>query len=272
MKNLFVRSVAGIALVILIIGGILLSKYTFALIFLLIMIGCLIEFFHFFPASGIHPLAIYSVIIGCFFFLFTFLITSEILSPHYYLLFPVAILFLTGCELYRKKENNISNIATGILGISYIVIPFCLTNYIVFTNGIYYSFPLIFLFVLIWTNDTGAYLVGMSMGKHKLFPRISPKKSWEGLFGGIILTIIISLIFVFIKKDISVFNGILLGILVSVSSVFGDFTESMFKRSFNIKDSGNFIPGHGGFLDRFDSMLFSVPIYLCYIKLSGIEI
>jgi len=272
MKNILVRSITGIALVILIIGGILLSKYTFALLFLFIIIGCLIEFFHFFRTSEIHPLSIYSVIIGGLFFLFTFLITSEILSPLYYLLFPISILFLPGCELFRKKENNISNIATGILGLSYIAIPFCLANYVVFTNGIYNSFPLILLFILIWTNDTGAYLVGMSIGKHKLFPRISPKKSWEGLFGGIILTIIVSLIFVVIRQDLSVFNGILLGILVSVSSVFGDFTESMFKRSFNIKDSGRIIPGHGGLLDRFDSMLFAIPIYLCYIKLSGIGI
>jgi len=179
---------------------------------------------------------------------------------------------LPGCELFRKEENNISNIATGILGLSYIAIPLCLANYVVFTNGIYNSFPLILLFILIWTNDTGAYLVGMSIGKHKLFPRISPKKSWEGLFGGIILTIIVSLIFVVIRQDISVFNGIFIGILVSVSSVFGDFTESMFKRSFNIKDSGRIIPGHGGLLDRFDSMLFAIPIYLCYIKISGIGI
>jgi len=272
MKNILVRSITGIALVIIIIGGILLSEYTFALLFLLIMTGCLIEFFHFFRASETHPLSIYSVIIGGLFFLFTFLITSEILSPLYYLLFPIAILFLPGCELFRKKENNISNIATGFLGLSYIAIPFCLANYVVFTNGIYNSFPLILLFILIWTNDTGAYLVGMSIGKHKLFPRISPKKSWEGLFGGIILTIIVSLIFVVIRQDLSVFNGILLGILVSVSSVFGDFTESMFKRSFNIKDSGRIIPGHGGLLDRFDSMLFAIPIYLCFIKLSGIGI
>jgi len=236
------------------------------------MIGCLIEFFYFFRTSGIHPLTIYSVFIGGLFFLFTFLITSEILSPPYYLLFPVAFLFLPVYELFRKKGNNISNIATGILGLSYIATPFCLSNYVVFINGTYNSFPLILLFILIWTNDTGAYLVGMSMGKHKLFPRISPKKSWEGLIGGIILTILVSLIFVFIKQNISVFNGVLLGILVSVSSVFGDFTESMFKRSFNIKDSGKLIPGHGGFLDRFDSMLFAVPIYLCYIKLFGIGI
>ena len=272
MKNLLVRSVTGIVLVILIIGGILLSEYTFALLFLIIIIGSLVEFFHFFHAAGVHPLAKYSVIIGGLFFLFTFLITSEIISPLYYLLFPVAVLFIPGCELYRKRENNIANIATGILGISYIVIPLCLANYVVFTNGRYNSFPLILLFILIWTNDTGAYLIGMSMGKHKLFPRISPKKSWEGLFGGIILTIIVSLIFVVIRQDISVFNGIFLGILVSVSSVFGDFTESMFKRSFNIKDSGRIIPGHGGLLDRFDSMLFAIPIYLCYIKLFGIGI
>ena len=267
-----VRSITGIALVVLIIGGIFLSKYTFVLLFLLIMIGCLIEFFRFFRTSGIHPLTIYSIIIGAIFFLITFLITSEILSPPYYLLFPIAILFLPGYELFRKGENNISNIATGILGLIYIAIPLCLTNYIVFKNGIYNSFPLILLFILIWTNDTGAYIVGMKLGKHKLFPRISPKKSWEGLLGGIILTILVALIFVPLRQDISVFNGIITGIIVSVSSVFGDFTESMLKRSFNIKDSGQIIPGHGGFLDRFDSLLFAVPVYLCYLKLYGIGI
>jgi len=272
MKNILIRSITGIALVILILGGIYLSKYTFALLFIIIMIGSLSEFFRFFRTSGIHPLTNYSLLIGGLFFLLTFLIASGIISPLYYLLIPVSILFFPGYELFRKSENNIANIATGILGLSYIAIPFCLSNYIVFKNGIYNSFPMIFLFILIWTNDTGAYMVGMSIGKHKLFPRISPKKSWEGLFGGIILTIIVSTIFVIIKQNISVFNGIITGIIVSISSVFGDFAESMLKRSFNIKDSGRIIPGHGGFLDRFDSLLFAVPIYLCYIKLSGIGI
>jgi len=272
MKNLLVRSITGITLVILIIGGIFMSKYTFALLFLLIMVGCLLEFFRFFRTTGSHPLTIYSIIIGALFFIITFLNTSGIIPTLYYLLFPIAILFIPGCELFRKKENKISNIAIGILGLNYIAIPFCLANYVVLTNGIYNSFPLILLFILIWTNDTGAYIVGMNFGKHKLFPQISPKKSWEGLFGGIILTILVSLIFVYLRQDISIFIGITTGLLVSISSVFGDFTESMLKRSFNIKDSGQIIPGHGGFLDRFDSMLFAIPVYLFYLKLSGLGI
>lgn len=272
MKNLLIRSITGIALVILILGGIYLSKYTFALLFLAIMTISLSEFFRFFRTSKIHPLTNFALLIGGLFFILTFLIASGIISPLYYMLFPVSILFFPGYELFRKNENNIENIATSILGLSYIAVPFCLSNYIVFKNGIYNSFPMIFLFILIWTNDTGAYIVGMSIGKHKLFPRISPKKSWEGLFGGIILTIIVSLIIVVPKQNISVFNGIIIGVIVSASSVFGDFAESMLKRSFNIKDSGSIIPGHGGFLDRFDSLLFAIPIYICYINISGIGI
>ena len=272
MKNLLIRSITGITLVILILGGIYLGKYYFALLFLIIMTISLSEFFRFFKNSGIYPLTYSSKLIGGLFFISTFLIASGIISPLYYIIFPVFILFIPGYELFRKSENNISNIATSILGISYIVIPFCLSNYIVFKEGIYNSFPLILLFILIWTNDNGAYIAGMSIGKHKLFPRISPKKSWEGLFGGIILTIIVSLVIMVPKQNVSVINCIILGIIVSVSSVFGDFAESMLKRNFKIKDSGRIIPGHGGFLDRFDSLLFAVPVYLCYIKLSGIGI
>ena len=267
MSNLIKRALAGLVLIILVIGSLLIGSWTFGILFLLIMIGCQFEFYKLTKHAQIHPSKIVGNVLGVLIFTASFAIASGKIDPSVvFILFPVVIFFFI-IELYRKKEKATENIAVGVLGMIYIILPFSLSNFIVFDSGYEYSSKfMIALLVLIWTYDTCAYLFGVTLGKHRLFERISPKKSWEGAVGGAVATICSSLLYIKFIPEISSIHWIVLSTLVVVVSTFGDLSESMIKRQFSIKDSGSLIPGHGGLLDRFDSLLFAAPIFACYLR------
>jgi phosphatidate cytidylyltransferase len=151
------------------------------------------------------------------------------------------------------------------------VIPLALMNYLAFPviNGYGYTRRIILgMLILVWINDTGAYVTGSIFGRHKLFPRISPKKSWEGLAGGTLFTMVAAIWMDRFMGMLSATNWLIIAAIVSVFGVYGDLTESLLKRNANKKDSGNLIPGHGGVLDRFDSVLFVIPIVTVYLALT----
>ncbi|MEG1935302.1 MAG: phosphatidate cytidylyltransferase, partial [Rikenellaceae bacterium] len=156
-------------------------------------------------------------------------------------------------EMYRRNSDPLRSISYEIFAICYTIIPMLL----LFQMS---SALIVALFIMVWSNDVGAYLVGVSCGKHKLWERLSPKKSWEGFFGGVIATIIAAVI-IGINRNESPYIWAATAILVSAAAVYGDLFESMFKRSLKIKDSGNIIPGHGGVLDRFDAIFFAAPVF-----------
>ncbi len=133
--------------------------------------------------------------------------------------------------------------------------------------GVYNPHLLLGFFFLLWTNDTGAYLVGRSIGKHKLWERISPKKTWEGFFGGLILSIIIGYVISLYYPELNYILWIVMAALVSIFGTMGDLVESVFKRSIDAKDSGSILPGHGGILDRFDGVFLSTPFVLVLLQL-----
>jgi len=174
-------------------------------------------------------------------------------------------------ELYNKKEEPFSNIAHSLLPILYVALPFGL---LIFANNEFpnyskeYSAELIlgFYFIL-WTNDTGAYLSGKAFGKHKLFERISPNKTWEGSIGGGALAIGISILMSFVFDSMPIWQWIGIGIIISIFGSMGDLAESLFKRSMGVKDSGKIMPGHGGILDRFDGLLIASPIVFAFLLL-----
>ncbi|MDD2488395.1 MAG: phosphatidate cytidylyltransferase [Bacteroidales bacterium] len=174
-------------------------------------------------------------------------------------------------ELYKNKENPFTNISYTLVAVIYIVIPMGLTNFIVNPTISLNSFtPILLLsvFILAWTNDTFAYLVGVKFGKHRLFERISPKKSWEGFFGGLIATQIVSIIlFKLTNTSLYFYDWMTIGIIISVIGTYGDLVESMFKRQIGVKDSGKILPGHGGILDRFDILFISIPFIFSYLYL-----
>ena len=184
----------------------------------------------------------------------------------------VTIIYLLVAELYLKQEDPIQDWAYTMLAQMYIALPFSLLNVLAFTqtpSGIVSFNTLLPLsvFVFLWVNDTGAYCVGSLIGKHKLFPRISPGKSWEGSIGGAVFVLAAAWAISHFLDDtmLSMPAWLGLGLVVVVFGTWGDLVESLFKRTLGIKDSGNILPGHGGMLDRFDSSLLAIPAAVVYL-------
>lgn len=271
MKKLFTRAITGIVLVLVMLGAIIASKYTFAALFLAILIGGLHEFSNLFKESEVKPNKILSFSVSILLYGISFFVAQHMIKPDYFLIVFPALLVIMGAEMYKKSEKPLENIASSIFSIIYLAVPISLTNFLVFSETVnskaYNPILLIALFAMIWIYDSGAYLVGVSIGKHRLFERISPKKSWEGAIGGTLIVLTASWLLSGFIPEIKVEHWIAISILTVISSTYGDLTESMFKRYFGIKDSGNILPGHGGILDRFDSLFFAAPVVVMYLKL-----
>ncbi|MFZ2287202.1 MAG: phosphatidate cytidylyltransferase, partial [Bacteroidales bacterium] len=182
-------------------------------------------------------------------------------------------------ELFRNAGRPFDSLAHTFFSILYTAVPFSMFPFSAFNHtglepllqmeGIQFS-PgiLIGFFLLLWTNDTGAYLVGSLMGKHRLFERISPKKSWEGFFGGMLLTLLVARLISGWLGVADTTGWMIIAFIVSVAGTLGDLLESMLKRSLGLKDSGTIMPGHGGFLDRFDSVVVAFPLVYLYLAIS----
>ncbi len=186
----------------------------------------------------------------------------------------VTVLYLIISELFTKAPNPINNWAYTMLSQMYIALPYSMINVLAFQSNaagevsFNYLLPLS-LFIFLWVNDTGAYCCGSLLGRHKLFPRVSPGKSWEGSIGGAIFVIIAAAVIGYLvggmEGGYSIPVWIGLGLTVVVFGTLGDLVESLFKRTLGIKDSGNILPGHGGMLDRFDSSLMAIPAAVIYL-------
>ena len=213
---------------------------------------------------------------GVYFFLAMMGYNSGITSSGVFIPYLISIIYLLIAELYLKQEDPVSNWAYTIMSQLYIALPFSLLNVLAFRavgDGICYTYLIpLSVFVFLWINDTGAYLCGSLLGKHKLFPRISPGKSWEGSVGGGILVMVIAVLVWYLTEQYGVNDLQLsavewagLGLTVVVFGTWGDLVESLFKRTLGIKDSGHILPGHGGMLDRFDSSLLAIPAAVVYL-------
>lgn len=238
-----------------------------------ILVGSLFEFYRLALKVHVKPQMFFGVGLGLLLFTSTFLHASGRVDPPimFFAFIPLAMgVFVV--EMYRNHSRPFTNIAYTLLGVIYIAGPMALMNYTAFeptVGGTAYNFKLVLgFFFLLWANDTGAYLVGMTMGKHRLFPRISPKKSWEGFFGGIIISMAVGALLSQFFTDLTIHVWVVMAFLISISGVFGDLIESMYKRSLDVKDSGSIMPGHGGFLDRFDAVFFASPIVFVYLQLT----
>lgn len=270
MSNFLTRTITGAVYVTVLIGSTLLyPPIAFALLILVLIAIGLHEFYKLFKVHY-QPNIILGITSGLLLFAGVFFYSvGELQNLNVFLaLLPiVSALFIV--ELYRKKENPFQNIALTFLGIIYIALPFSLLYLLGFNELSFKGFnPQIILgfFFLLWTSDTGAYLVGISIGRHPFFPRISPKKSWEGFIGGVIFTLLISL---FISKYFTVLtqtDWLVIASIIAVFGAIGDLVESLLKRSLGVKDSGNILPGHGGILDRFDSVIFAAPLIYVYLN------
>lgn len=194
----------------------------------------------------------------------------------------ITVVYLFISELYQRNEDAINDWAYTMLSQMYVALPFACINMLAFrsaANGetVYGLLLPLSIFIFLWCNDTGAYLAGSLLGKHKLFPRISPGKSWEGSIGGGILVCFIAWLMSYIDENgvlecmgatqtgLTTLQWIGLGLVVVFFGTWGDLVESLFKRTLGVKDSGNILPGHGGMLDRFDSSLMAIPASVVYI-------
>lgn len=267
-NSLFQRILTGGVFVAVIIAALLYNAYASFVVFGIAMYLTMMELLQISASKTITRAYVNTLKImtmGIYAASFFYAIGQISISP-LYLVAPYFII-LGILELYNKEGDTIHNISTAVLALVYVVLPFSLTNLMVHIDGEFNGIMLLSIFFLIWVNDSFAYLFGVSLGKHRLWERISPKKSWEGLIGGGISTLIISgLIAKFFFPHLMIVM-IGLGVIVIVFGTFGDLFESQLKRQFGVKDSGTMLPGHGGFLDRFDSFLFIIPIAIIYLQI-----
>ncbi len=266
-NNLTQRIITGVLGSAAIITGICISQWAFFALFLFLVVLTLNEFYKLIAMDQIFAERLFGIIGGAFLFSISFLIVAGYLDQRYFLLiFPIiATVFII--KLYKVEKKPFTNIAFTLLGLVYVAVPISLLNFIAF-RGASYRYELILgTLLILWATDTGAYFSGTYLGKHKLFPRISPKKTWEGFAGGALLALIFAGGLSYFYDIVSIVDWIVMGIIIIVGGTFGDLVESLLKRSIEIKDSGNVLPGHGGFLDRFDGLLIASPFLVAYIEL-----
>jgi phosphatidate cytidylyltransferase len=260
MTTTVTRALSGAVYVLLLVGATLYSPYSFLLLFGFLLLFSVGEFCKLVSLNPIIPLLI-ATIGYVLFNLDNTVKTNEILLLIAALLVSIrALLFL-----FEKKNRHLDTQAKYVFLIGYLIVPMIIFTKIPFISNSYHPEIIIAILALIWTNDTFAYLVGITLGKNKLFERISPKKTIEGFAGGLIFAMIVGVLLAKFYLNESMVRWIVIALLVTTFGTLGDLIESKFKRIAGVKDSGNIMPGHGGFLDRLDSIIFVAPfIYLFY--------
>lgn len=273
MKNFIIRALTGIAIVAVQVLCTYLSPLSLAGLFLLLTAFTVNEFLGIVSLKGQVQVNRPIVIVGSCYLFFAFWLNC-LTRGGSLVVFAPYLVFLLYCyikELYSHHDNPIVNLGVTMLSQIYIVLPLSLINLLAFGDfacfsgeAPFYAIPLA-IYIFIWASDTGAYLCGSLLGRHRLFPRISPKKSWEGSIGGALLTVGAAVVVAHFYSFMNVWQWIGMALVVVVFGTYGDLTESMIKRHLGIKDSGNILPGHGGLLDRLDSMFFAIPAVIVYL-------
>jgi len=271
MSNFLQRTLSGFFFVLIIVGSILLSSWSFAGVFALVAAWAVAEFHKLTnQQSGVNIITITGIVGAVILFITSFLFASGRIQYPGYSVYGIYIVLVLVAELFRKQENPIHNWAYFLTGQIMVALPFALLNYIYFIDSMNGSagnpLLLIAVFATIWVNDTGAYIFGITLGKHRMFERISPKKSWEGFVGGALTALVSGYVFSLVIPEISLLNWLIFSEIVVVFGTLGDLLESLMKRTVHVKDSGDVIPGHGGLLDRFDSMLLVAPAVFIYLS------
>ncbi len=266
-KNLMIRTVSGAVLVATIIVSILWCNWSFLVVFGLIAVMLSEEFITLINHRDtvFIPVITLSLTSTLPFLALNLRQVAPVVSGVLFALYPLCLIGLFIAELYRRKPNPFADWACIAYTQLYVAMPLMSLNLIVNHNGVRTPWLLLALFIFIWVNDTFAYLTGCTFGKHRLFERISPKKSWEGFVGGNIFTLVAAVVVARFVPQPSLLEWFIFAEIVVVFGTFGDLVESLLKRIMQVKDSGTAIPGHGGWLDRFDSLLFAAPAIAVYL-------
>lgn len=277
LTNMTVRAFTGVLFVTIMVTCFF---QPVAMVFLFALITCLSLWEYSGLVNNIEDVTInrfISTVAGVYLFLAISAVNSGFVQTNaVFMPYLLTIIYLFVSELYTKNKNAVHDLSYTMLGQMYVALPLSMINVLAFrtaTDGnihFYYLLPLS-VFIFLWTNDTGAYCVGSLFGKHKLFPRISPAKSWEGSIGGGVLVLVAAFLVSLLDQSHGNLSGLNtlqwlgLGLVVTVFGTWGDLVESLIKRTLGIKDSGTILPGHGGMLDRFDSSLLAIPASAVYI-------
>ncbi len=283
MKNFITRTITGILFVAIMVTGICLRGDAMILLFALITGLTLWEF------TGLVNEHVADTTVnrfittaaGVYLFLAFAGYCTGIVPPSAFIPYLLTLIYLFISELYLKQKNPIQDWAYTMLSQLYVALPFSMINVLSFqadplSGQIAYHWLLpMSVFIFLWANDTGAYCAGSLFGRHKLFPRVSPGKTWEGSIGGAVIVLIIAAVISYfagsdaslstLNAQLSTLKWLGLGLVVVFFGTWGDLVESLFKRTLGIKDSGNILPGHGGMLDRFDSSLMAIPAAVIYL-------
>ena len=271
MSNVVTRTLSGAIFVGVVVGAILAGALYAALLINVVIVWSMLEFYNIVIKERVRAEKISGVLSGIIIFWGGFFCAQGNIAYSrtlFLLIIPMIVLIFIS-QLYSPEKNKLRAIAYTITGIVYIAVPLTMLTSLMFIrpSGEYTPVLLLGFFLLLWANDTFAYIFGVSFGRHRLFESISPKKSWEGFFGGLAFTLALSILLAKLMPVIQFLHWIAVAGIIVVFGVFGDLVESLFKRNMKIKDSGNFIPGHGGILDRFDSVFIAAPMVYFYLKM-----
>lgn len=275
MKNFILRVITGAAYVAAIFAALFTTMPVFFAVFGIIMLFALNEFYKNLKVKEITVDLVLSNALAVGIYLLPIVKFYSIEFPLLSIVIVLA-LALFAIELFRNDEQPFQRIAFSLCGIIYVCVPFSLLALYKVENSVDFfctfapsSYMILLLFAFTWINDTFAYLTGMLLGKHPLCPKISPKKTIEGFAGGCFFTIVCAAVIAYVYMEGMELHIVGLAVLIVIASTLGDMVESRFKRWVGVKDSGKMLPGHGGFLDRFDSVIFSIPIFFAYLQIFG---
>ena len=267
MKEFVTRTLTGAVIAILVISSVLWSPWAFFVLMGGFAFLALAEFVKLFPSDPQPKGTIIYYFLGMAIYVLVSLTGMNVIDFSNLLLVVLSFFILIAVELFRQPKPSWMQIAAGFSAFIYIALPFGLMNSLFWLGSGNMSFPwiLLALFVLVWTNDVFAYLVGSAIGKHKLYEKLSPKKTWEGSIGGFLFTLGFAWIFSVFASNLDLIHWLWLGVIISVAASLGDLAESLLKRNADVKDAGTILPGHGGILDRFDAVLFATPFVFFYL-------
>lgn len=279
MKKLFVRTVTGMVYVAVIVLAMTLHPYAYLTLFMLV-VGLSLHEFHTLiwhnngtEASTLYPPKNFSrwleIAGGIYLFAASFFYANGRMSEIIYAPYLLFLIFILIAGLYHKRENPVNRWAMTLFLQFYCAGLFSMLNFVMFdpVDKTYHPYYGLLIFIFIWLNDTGAYIVGTAFGKHRLFPRVSPMKSWEGFAGGLVIAWIAALALAGSYPEVSWYHWTAFATMIVVFGTWGDLVESLIKRTYGVKDSGTLLPGHGGILDRFDSMMLATPAIWLYLRL-----
>jgi len=262
------RAITGFFFVGAMLASVLINAKLFSVFYILLATACLYEFYGMYAEREVRPNRLWGTALGFTAFSILVGIDHGILSSESAVLILLLLPVLMVRQLFRSESQPFERIATTLLGVFYVMVPFYCFYALGFKDGVYlYALPLGFLLTL-WSNDTGAYLIGRAFGRNKLYERISPGKTWEGFVGGLLSAVLVGYILFQNTNDVlALWQWLTMGALIAVTGTLGDLVESMLKRSLGVKDSGNLLPGHGGLLDRFDGLLIAAPVIYIFLYL-----